>query len=123
VVGRAVYVAGVVWALRSTGSRRPRWRDVDRGRRRDGSGLASSAALGCAVLGAIAAATDLELSRVEQARIAQRAENQYVGAPTGLLDQLTALFGEARRALLIDFRDLSVQSVPFDRMPPAWHYS
>ena len=54
---------------------------------------------------------------MDQARIAQRAENEYVCAPTGLLDQLSSLFGEASRALLIDFRQLSVQPVPFD--PPA----
>ena len=85
-----------------------------------GSGLASSAALECAVLGAIASATDLRSSKVEQARIAQRAENEYVGAPTGLLDQLAALFGEERHALLIDFRDLSVQPVRFDPDAPVW---
>ena len=37
-----------------------------------------------------------------------------MGAPTGLLDQLAALFGEARQAMLIDFRDVSVRPVPFD---------
>jgi galactokinase len=79
-----------------------------------GSGLASSAALECAVLGAILSATDRTMDRVEQARIAQRAENEYVGAPTGLLDQLAILFAERRRAQLIDFRDLSVRSVPFE---------
>ncbi len=73
-----------------------------------GSGLASSAALECAALGAILAATGrTPPSQLEQARIAQRAENEYVGAPTGLLDQLATLFGEARHALLDRLRRAS----------------
>ena len=54
------------------------------------------------------------IDRIDQARIAQRAENEYVGAPTGLLDQLASLFGEASTALLIDFRTLTVSPVAFD---------
>src|SRR5262249_3868413 len=45
---------------------------------------------------------------------AQRAENEYVGAPTGLLDQLASLFGEPSTALLIDFSELTVTPVTFD---------
>lgn len=70
-----------------------------------GSGLSSSAALECAVLGALSTVADVRLDRKAQARLAQRAENEYIGAPTGLLDQLAALFGEPSSALLIDFRD------------------
>lgn len=114
VSGWAAYVAGVVWALRRAGHRvvggaMSIASDVEMG-----SGVASSAALECAVLGALATATGLRLDRVERARIAQRAENDYVGAPTGLMDQLAALCGESRRALLIDFRQASVRPVAFD---------
>jgi galactokinase len=114
VTGWAAYVAGVVWALRSLGHRVPGGEMSIVSGVEMGSGLASSAALECAVLGAITTATDLRLSTNEQARIAQRAENEYVGAPTGLLDQLAALCGQERHALLIDFCDLGVQPVPFD---------
>ena len=79
-----------------------------------GSGVSSSAALECAVLGALAAAAGLRIDRIEQARIAQHAENDYVGAPTGMMDQLAALFGESQRALLIDFKKVTVQPVAFD---------
>ncbi|AQT78885.1 galactokinase [Mycolicibacterium litorale] len=112
--GWAAYVAGVIWALRQAGHR------VDGGTMsitsdvETGSGLASSAALGCAVLGALITAGGITLDRQDQARIAQRAENEYVGAPTGLLDQIAALYGESSRAMLIDFRDTSVQPVLFD---------
>jgi galactokinase len=112
--GWASYVAGVIWALRQAGRPVPGGTmsitsDVEMG-----SGLSSSAALECAVLGAIVAVADLRIDRKEQARLAQRAENEYVGAPTGLLDQLSALFGEPATALLIDFRDVTVEPVAFD---------
>jgi galactokinase len=114
VTGWAGYVAGVVWALRYAGHPVPGGAmsitsDVEMG-----SGLSSSAALECAALGALVSATGMRIDRLDQARLAQRAENEYVGAPTGLLDQLSSLFGEESTALLIDFRKLSVQPVPFD---------
>lgn len=62
----------------------------------------------------VVAANGLSLDLVEQARLAQRAENEYVGAPTGLLDQLSALSGEPKRALMIDFQDVTVTPAPFD---------
>ncbi len=114
VTGWAAYVAGVVWALQRAGYRVPGGTMAISGGVETGSGLASSAALECATLGAILTATDQTMDRVEQARIAQSAENEYVGAPTGLLDQLSILFAERARAQLIDFRDLTVRSVPFD---------
>ena len=97
VTGWAAYVAGVIWALRRAGHRAVGGEmsitsDVEMG-----SGLASSAALECAALGAMLEATGVRIDRVEQARIAQRAENDYVGAPTGLLDQLASLFGRTGR--------------------------
>lgn len=112
--GWAAYVAGVVWALRRaghpvTGGTMSITSDVEMG-----SGLSSSAALECGTLGAIASAAGVRIDRVEQARLAQRVENGYVGAPTGLLDQLASLFGEPSTALLIDFRDVTVTPVPFD---------
>ncbi|MCV7402200.1 galactokinase [Mycobacterium fragae] len=114
VTGWAAYVAGVVWSLHGAGYSVPGGTmsitsDVEMG-----SGLSSSAALECATLGAIASASGVRIDRIEQARLAQRAENDYVGAPTGLLDQLAAMFGEASTALLIDFRELTVRPVPFD---------
>ncbi len=114
VTGWAAYVAGVMWALREAGHPVPGGAmsvtsDVEMG-----SGLSSSAALECAALGAIASAAGVDIDPMQQARLAQRAENDYVGAPTGLLDQLASLFGRPSRALLIDFRDLTVAPVAFD---------
>lgn len=114
VPGWAGYVAGVMWALRQGGHPVPGGAmritsDVPMG-----SGLSSSAALECAALGAIASAAGVRIDTKEQALLAQRAENDYVGAPTGLLDQLASLFGQRSTAMLIDFRDLTVTPVAFD---------
>lgn len=114
VTGWAAYVAGVVWALQRAGHDVPGGAMTITGGVEMGSGLASSAALECATLGAILTATGQAMDRVEQARIAQCAENEYVRAPTGLLDQLAILCAEPRRAQFIDFRDLTTRSVPFD---------
>lgn len=114
ITGWACYVAGVIWALRDSGVVVPGGTMTISSDVPIGSGLSSSAALECAVLGALTTVTGVQLDRVEQARIGQRAENDYVGAPTGLLDQLASLFGEVSTAVLIDFRDLAVHPVPFD---------
>jgi galactokinase len=50
--------------------------------------------------------------RMEIARLCARVENKWVGAQTGLLDQLASLFGRADTALLIDFQTLDIQPVP-----------
>ncbi|MHA0285616.1 galactokinase [Mycobacterium sp. C3-094] len=112
VTGWAAYVAGVVWSLREAGYPVPGGTLAISNGVQIGSGLSSSAALECAVLGALLQGAAVD--RVEQARIAQRAENEYVGAPTGLLDQLAILFAVPRCAQLIDFRDVTVTPVPFD---------
>lgn len=114
VTGWAAYVAGVVWALRLAGHPVPGGTMTIAGGVEMGSGLASSAALECAALGAILGATGRRVDRIEQAQLARRAENDYVGAPTGLLDQLAILFAEPRRAQLVDFRHLTTRSVAFD---------
>jgi galactokinase len=114
VAGWAGYVAGVMWALRQAGYPVPGGAMSITSGVEMGAGLSSSAALECAVLGVIASAAEVRIDRIEQARLAQRAENDYVGAPTGLLDQLASLFGEPSTALLIDFRDLTVAPVGFD---------
>ncbi|MCZ4080113.1 galactokinase [Rhodococcus sp. H36-A4] len=114
VEGWAAYPAGVVWALQAAGQPvvggvMSVTSDVP-----IGAGLSSSAALECAVLLAINAATGTNLELLEVARIAQHGENDFVGAPTGSMDQLASLHGEVDRALLIDFEDSSVTPVVFD---------
>jgi galactokinase len=80
-----------------------------------GGGLSSSAALEVALsLALLAVADAAEPDRVELAKICSRVENEWVGAQTGLLDQLASLYGERDRALRIDFRALSVDPVALE---------
>jgi galactokinase len=77
-----------------------------------GGGLSSSAALEMAVAGALAALWGLELTPAELARVGQRAENEFVGAPTGVMDQYAALLGQADAAVFLDCRSLEARPVP-----------
>jgi galactokinase len=80
-----------------------------------GAGLSSSAALEvalCLALLALAGIDPAEPGRLELARVCARVENEWVGAQTGLLDQLASLFGEADAALSIDFATLEIETVP-----------
>jgi galactokinase len=78
-----------------------------------GGGLASSAALGVALaLALLAHAGHAEPDRRELARLCSRVENDWVGARSGLLDQLAALFGREDHAVRLDLRSLEVAHVP-----------
>jgi galactokinase len=80
-----------------------------------GGGLSSSAALSTGLaLALLALAGEPEGDRRELAKLCSRVENDWVGAQTGLLDQLAALFGRAGHALRLDCRDLSIAEVPLD---------
>ena len=80
-----------------------------------GSGLSSSAALEVALcLAMLGLAGEEPPSDVELARLCSRVENDWVGARTGLLDQVASLCGEPERALRIDFRSLEVTPVPLE---------
>jgi galactokinase len=77
-----------------------------------GSGLSSSAALEIALLRALRTAFDLPLGDVDLARLGQRAENDLVGAPVGIMDQMAASVGQPGQALFLDTADLSFELVP-----------
>ena len=78
-----------------------------------GIGLASSAALETALaLALLDLAGAPEPDRRGLARLCSRVEHRWVGAQTGLLDQLASLLGEQGHALLLDCRDLGTQQVP-----------
>jgi galactokinase len=79
-----------------------------------GSGLSSSAALEvalCLALIELGAGEHATLDRTALAQLCARVENDWVGANTGLLDQLASLYGARDAALRIDFRSLTVEPV------------
>ena len=77
-----------------------------------GAGLSSSAALEVAAAWTLCADVPPPLPTLEVARLAQRAENDYVGVRSGLMDQFAACFGQAGSALLLDCRSLDHRAVP-----------
>ena len=113
VPGWAAYPAAVAWVLRQlpdvqlAGFELLVDSDVP-----VGSGLSSSHAL---EVGTIVALNDLHglgLSGTEMARLTQRAENEFVGAPTGIMDQSASLLSRAGHALFLDCRSLESSAVP-----------
>jgi galactokinase len=112
--GWAAYAVGVAWALRE------RWgvaRGADLlvdGDIPAGAGLSSSAALECVVATVLRDLSDAPLTADDLARLARQAENDFVGAPTGVMDQLAAMHGRAGHVLFIDTRSGGIEPVPFD---------
>ncbi|WP_406008481.1 galactokinase [Streptomyces sp. NBC_00637] len=108
------YPAGVVWALREAGHA-VTGADIHLSSTvPSGAGLSSSAALEVVVALALNDLYDLGLQRWQLARLCQRAENVYVGAPTGIMDQTASACCEAGHALFLDTRDLAQKQIPLD---------
>lgn len=116
--GWAGYLAGVVWALQRRGVEVQGLDVVVSSDVPLGAGLSSSAALECAMVAALCDLTCADLSPLDRALVAQAAENGYVCAPTGLLDQAASTMCEPGHALLCDFGAEAFEPVPFD---PAAH--
>nr|WP_205864355.1 galactokinase [Planosporangium mesophilum] len=110
----AAYVAGVVWALREAGVDVPAARITIASDVPVGAGLSSSAAIECAVMAALVDLAGASVPDQKLVRLAQRAENEYVGAPTGIMDQSASTLSRAGHALFLDCRTLDVEHIPFD---------
>ena len=80
-----------------------------------GKGMSSSAALCLAIVLAVNDSVD----RLKACQEAQRIENEILGTPCGLLDQMAIMFGDVNHASMIDFSQLSVQSIP---IPKDWKF-
>ncbi|MDX2150466.1 MAG: galactokinase [Bryobacteraceae bacterium] len=104
------YVAGVAVELHKAGLTPPPLDLLIHSTVPVGAGLSSSAAL--EVSAALALLHGRDLDKVELARLARRAENNFVGMPCGIMDQFIAVFGEAGAALLIDCRSLEHRAAP-----------
>jgi galactokinase len=114
VAGWASYVAGVGWALRDAGHPVPGVRLAVASDVPVGAGLSSSAAIECAVLAALVDLAGLDVPPADHPALAQRAENEYVGMPCGIMDQSVATLARAGCALFLDCRSMAVEHIPFD---------
>ena len=105
------YVRGMIWAL------------IDQGLTNGfdarisstvpvGSGLSSSAALLVATGRAARAAFDLRIDDLDLARLARKAETDFVGAPVGIMDQMACSLADESSALFIDTQTLAYERIP-----------
>lgn len=78
-----------------------------------GAGLSSSAALEVATAGFLMKLHDLRIEPLEVARLCRRAENEFVGVKSGLLDQATSVFGRADHLVYLDCQTEEVRTIPF----------
>lgn len=111
----AAYVFGVLWAMGAAGADlvgAPGLDLVIDSEVPVGAGLSSSAAIECAVAVAANELWEAGFHPRSLASIGQRAENDAVGAPTGILDQSASMLAEPDAAIFIDCRDLSAETVP-----------
>lgn len=107
------YVQGVTWALAQS---HPLPVGFDLRLVTDiplGSGLSSSAALEVALLRGLRDALALGLDDVTVALLGRRAENDFVGAPVGIMDQFASSLADDRTALFVDTRSLAYERIPF----------
>jgi galactokinase len=129
--GWARYPAGVAWSLLAAGHPVPGASLAIDSDLTDGAGLSSSAALECSVALALTeligpeslsdwangrdrdTVTQRGVPRPELARIARRAENDFAGVPSGIMDQSASLLCRAGHALLLDCQSLESSQVPF----------
>lgn len=106
------YVRGVALMLRREGMRIGGGDMLIRSNVPLGAGVSSSASLEVAAATALAALGGCELERIALARLCRRAENEFVGARCGIMDQFVACFGRAGHAIFLDCRSLEYAAVP-----------
>jgi galactokinase len=112
--GWPAYPLGMAWALREAGRRPGGTRLAIDADLPMGAGLSSSAALESATGLALSDLHGLHVPRPELVALASRAENEFAGAPTGIMDQSAALLCRAGHALLLDCRSGDAEAVPLD---------
>ncbi len=110
------YLRGVAWALAERGllnlADLPGANIVVEGNVPQGAGLSSSAALEVATALALFRLANRTPDRAQMALACQRAENGFVGANTGIMDQFVSALGQPDSALLIDTRSLEYRAIP-----------
>ena len=110
------YLKGTAWALQEAGHELRGFDAVIRGDVPRGAGLSSSAALELAVARAFHASSGFDWDPPAIARLAQRAENAWVGVNSGIMDQLISATGRAGHAVLTGCRSLEATPAP---LPPG----
>jgi len=113
VTGWAAYALGIAWALRAAGHRIGGADLVLDSTVPIGAGLSSSAAIGCSVASAFRDLFDLPLEGLDLAAVARTCENEFVGAPTGVMDQAVSMMAQPGHLFFLDTRSMRIEQVPF----------
>ncbi|AFL95578.1 galactokinase [Thermococcus cleftensis] len=109
----ADYVRGIFWVLRVEGYKVGGMRGILGGDLPIGSGLGSSASIEIAVLAFLNGAYGLDLLPIEMALLAQKAENDFVGVPCGILDQFAVVHGKKEHVIFLDTDTLRHEYIRF----------
>ncbi|MBI2729345.1 MAG: galactokinase [Sphingobacteriales bacterium] len=107
------YINGVVDQLQKAGYTIPGFNCVIGGDIPTGAGMSSSAAVECAVLYALNETFHLKLDTLSMVKLAQKAENEYVGVQCGIMDQFASMFGKKGNVIKLDCRSLEFEYTPF----------
>lgn len=111
----ALYPAGVMWALNEAGLAAPALKGVYMSDVPRGAGLSSSASVEMAFVLAWQTLGGWNLPPMERALLGQKAENQYVGVNSGIMDQFASACGEPDHLLHLDCRSLEWHSLPLPK--------
>lgn len=106
------YIKGTLWAMQAVGMRTCGLEGVLAGDVPLGAGLSSSAALEMVTARTFTAVSNQPWHPAEMAKLGQKAENDWVGVNTGIMDQMISAAGEVGHAILIDCRSLETEAVP-----------
>jgi galactokinase len=109
----SAYINGIVDQLQDNGYDIPDFNCVIGGNVPVGAGLSSSAAVECAVIFSLNIIFSLGLDKLAMAKMAQKAENVFVGVQCGIMDQFANLFGKKGHVIKIDCRSLEYEYEPF----------
>ncbi len=109
----SAYINGIVDQLQDNGYAVPDFNCVIGGNVPVGAGMSSSAAVECAVLFSLNIIFSLGLDKLTMARLAQKAENVFVGVQCGIMDQFATLFGKKGHVIKLDCRSLQYEYEPF----------
>lgn len=109
------YIMGIVDQLKKGGHELVGFNAVIAGDVPLGAGLSSSAAVECATVFALNELFSLGLTKLEMVKLAQRAENQFVGLQCGIMDMFASMFGKADAVIQLDCRSLDYHYTPFNQ--------
>ncbi len=106
------YILGVASEIMGSGRKLEGFNLVFTGNIPKGSGMSSSAALECGACFGLSELFDLDIPKIEMAKLSQMAEHHYAGVKCGIMDQFASVMGKSDHAILLDCRSLDYSYFP-----------